>query len=78
VATNTVFTAHELHIRTVRLPVSVARVLYTDTGSQLSQGDLCQYVHTSIGPAIVHRCPQLLASLEIHPQNCEKSAHQSK
>ena len=35
----------------------------TDTGSQ-GELDLCRYLHTGIGPAIVHRCPQLFASLE--------------
>jgi len=34
-----------------------------DTGKQ-GELHLCQYLHISIGPAIVHRCPQLLASLE--------------
>ena len=35
----------------------------TDVGKQ-GELDLCRYLHIGIGPAIVHRCPQLLASLE--------------
>ena len=35
----------------------------TYTGKQ-GELDLCRYLHIGIGPAIVHRCPQLLASLE--------------
>jgi len=35
----------------------------TDTGEQ-GKLDLCQYLHIGIGLAIIHRCPQLLASLE--------------
>jgi len=34
-----------------------------DTGEQ-GKLDLCQYLHIGIGLAIIHRCPQLLASLE--------------
>jgi len=35
----------------------------TDTGKQ-GELDLCRYLHIGIGLAAVHRCPQLLASLE--------------
>jgi len=35
----------------------------TDTGKQ-GELDLCCYLHIGIGLAAVHRCPQLLASLE--------------
>jgi len=35
----------------------------TDTGKE-GELDLCRYMYIGIGPAIVHRCPQLLASLE--------------
>jgi len=34
----------------------------TDTGKQ-GELDLCWYLHSGIGLAAVHRCPQLLASL---------------
>jgi len=45
----------------VRLPVSIARVLDTCKQGAL---DLYRYLHIGIGLAAVHRCPQLLASLE--------------
>jgi len=35
----------------------------TDMGKQ-EELDLCRYLHIGIGLAAVHRCPQLLASLE--------------
>jgi len=35
----------------------------TDTGKQ-GELDLYRYLHIGIGLAVVHRCPQLLASLE--------------
>jgi len=35
----------------------------TDAGKQ-GELDLCRYLHIGIGLATVHRCPQLLASLE--------------
>jgi len=35
----------------------------TDTGKQ-GELDLCRYLHIGIGLTTVHRCPQLLASLE--------------
>jgi len=35
----------------------------TDTGKQ-GELHLCRYLHVGIGLAVVHRCPQLLASLE--------------
>jgi len=35
--------------------------------------DLCRCMHIGIGPAVVHKCPQLLASLEIHYQNFKES-----
>jgi len=35
----------------------------TDTGKQ-GELDLCRYLHIGIGLTAVHRCPQLLASLE--------------
>jgi len=35
----------------------------TDMGKQ-GELHLCRYLHIGIGPAIVNRCPQLLASLK--------------
>ena len=35
----------------------------TDVGKQ-GELDLCRYLHIGIGPAIIHKCPQLSASLE--------------
>ena len=41
--------------------------------------DLRWHLHNSIGPAIICRCPQqLLASLEIHQQNCEETPHRCR
>ena len=52
---------------TVRHTSSMSARIYhqctTDTGKQ-GELDLGQYLHISIGLAIVHRCPQLLASQE--------------
>jgi len=60
-----VFVSHGLKIWADVLPVS-ARMYSpcaTDTGKQ-GELHLCRYLHIGIGLAVVHRCPQLLASLE--------------
>jgi len=48
-------------VLTIHLPVFVAHGLKTGKQAEL---DLCRYLHIGIGLAAVHRCPQLLASLE--------------
>jgi len=77
-----VFVAHELKIRADVPPVGMSARIYSPCATHMGkQGELdqCRYLHIGIGLAVIHRCPQLLASLEnwIHTQNCEKSAHRS-
>jgi len=40
--------------------------------------DLSRYLHTGIDAVIVCRCPQLLASREIHQQNCKETPHRCR
>jgi len=61
VLTIPVFVAHGLNIRAYE--PRIYSPCATDTGKQ-GELDLCRYLHICIGLATVHRCPQLLASLE--------------
>jgi len=59
-----VFVAHGLKIRAdITMSAHIYSQCATDTGKQ-GKLELCRYLHIRIGPAIIHRCPRLLASLE--------------
>jgi len=49
--------------RTTGTSARICSPCTTDTGKQ-GELDLCRYLYISIGRAAVHRCLQLLASLE--------------